>query len=211
MKILTIAFGAAALAVPAMASAATYLPTGPQLNVALSTVTGGGWTLCHQSTMAESFGNSAANTLAGCGGNRLLLAGRETGSSNLLALAQTTKVNALANTGASNNGVFTSSDGSDWFNADGWSWGFKPIGEAMDKFQCDFSPPVNGSVCIHTIAGVGGFSINGITGFSGNYERLVFTDLGAAVPEPSTWAMIVLGFGALGGAMRRRKVAVSYA
>ncbi len=29
----------------------------------------------------------------------------------------------------------------------------------------------------------------------------------AAVPEPSTWAMMILGFGIVGGAMRRRKLA----
>ena len=28
----------------------------------------------------------------------------------------------------------------------------------------------------------------------------------AAVPEPATWAMMIIGFGAIGGAMRRRKV-----
>lgn len=31
-----------------------------------------------------------------------------------------------------------------------------------------------------------------------------------AVPEPSTWAMMLLGFGAIGGAMRRRKVRPCY-
>ena len=32
--------------------------------------------------------------------------------------------------------------------------------------------------------------------------------LGAAVPEPATWGLMILGFGAIGGAMRvqRRKV-----
>jgi len=33
----------------------------------------------------------------------------------------------------------------------------------------------------------------------------------AAVPEPSTWAMMVGGFGLLGAAMRRRKVGVRFA
>ena len=36
----------------------------------------------------------------------------------------------------------------------------------------------------------------------------------AAVPEPATWAMLILGFGLIGGAMRRRRtmnVNVSYA
>lgn len=31
------------------------------------------------------------------------------------------------------------------------------------------------------------------------------------IPEPATWAMMIAGFGLVGGAMRRRKVAVSYA
>lgn len=32
-----------------------------------------------------------------------------------------------------------------------------------------------------------------------------------AVPEPSSWALMIIGFGAVGGAMRRRSVKVSYA
>lgn len=42
---------------------------------------------------------------------------------------------------------------------------------------------------------------------------LSFTTLAPAVPEPATWAMMILGFGAVGGAIRylRRKTTVSYA
>lgn len=32
----------------------------------------------------------------------------------------------------------------------------------------------------------------------------MFSLLGAAVPEPSTWAMMIVGFGMAGAAMRRR-------
>ena len=35
----------------------------------------------------------------------------------------------------------------------------------------------------------------------------VSLDIGAAVPEPSAWAMMILGFGALGAAARRRRAA----
>ena len=36
--------------------------------------------------------------------------------------------------------------------------------------------------------------------------------VGGAVPEPSTWALLILGFGSIGGAMRRRRnVAVKFA
>lgn len=38
-----------------------------------------------------------------------------------------------------------------------------------------------------------------------------FTLLNSGVPEPSTWAMMIVGIGLLGGAMRRRKVTVAYA
>ncbi len=38
-----------------------------------------------------------------------------------------------------------------------------------------------------------------------NY-RLTVTDVTAgAVPEPATWAMLIAGFGVIGGAMRRRR------
>ncbi len=34
---------------------------------------------------------------------------------------------------------------------------------------------------------------------------------GGGVPEPATWAMMIIGFGLVGGAMRRRATRVSYA
>ena len=39
--------------------------------------------------------------------------------------------------------------------------------------------------------------------------NLQFEDLGvsSAVPEPATWAMMLIGFGGIGGMMRRRKIA----
>lgn len=50
-------------------------------------------------------------------------------------------------------------------------------------------------------------------GSPGDYVR-VLTAATPAVPEPATWAMMLLGFGAIGGAMRARrrdKVSVAYA
>jgi PEP-CTERM motif len=41
--------------------------------------------------------------------------------------------------------------------------------------------------------------------------RLDTAPLTAAVPEPATWAMLVLGFGLIGAAMRRRSLNVTYA
>ena len=195
---------ASLIAIAAPSAAATYMPVGPQTNVALSTVTGGGWTLCYSALMGTPFGNSASTTLANCGrSGRIMLAGRETGSSNLLVLAQTAMSAAFANTGAANNGVFTASNGADWFYADDWSWGFKPIGVGFNKYQCDFNAMV-GSMCVHTLNFTGGFSINNIIDLNGSsdYEKLVFT---MAVPEPATWAMLIAGFGLVGATLRRRK------
>jgi len=52
--------------------------------------------------------------------------------------------------------------------------------------------------------------VNG--GSSTGFGNITTTTVGA-VPEPSTWAMMIIGFGALGLAMRRRRVrtTVSYA
>lgn len=38
------------------AAAAIYLPADPQLNVALSSITGGGWTQCYAAPMATFLG-----------------------------------------------------------------------------------------------------------------------------------------------------------
>ena len=54
---------------------------------------------------------------------------------------------------------------------------------------------------------------NGVSGRSG--AQLVLEVNNSAVPEPATWAMLLLGFGVVGGAMRsakrRQRLTVSYA
>lgn len=65
-----------------------------------------------------------------------------------------------------------------------------------------FTQNTGGSAAIQ-ISAAGGFNIDAFI------DNLVFTTTAppttAPVPEPSTWAMILLGFGALGTAMRRRR------
>jgi hypothetical protein len=41
-------------------------------------------------------------------------------------------------------------------------------------------------------------------GSRGGINATVTLDSVAAVPEPATWALMILGFGAVAGAMRRR-------
>ncbi|QYU69157.1 PEPxxWA-CTERM sorting domain-containing protein [Leptolyngbya sp. 15MV] len=50
-----------------------------------------------------------------------------------------------------------------------------------------------------------------LTGRAGNRMAVVsMAPLQAAVPEPATWAMMLLGFFLVGGALRQRKTQVSY-
>ncbi|WP_236697445.1 PEPxxWA-CTERM sorting domain-containing protein [Sphingomonas sp. Leaf357] len=200
--LLATTFAATITLAAAPAMAADYLPVGPQTNVALSTVTGGGWSLCYSASMGSAIGNSAAAAISNCTGDRLMLAGRVTGSDTLLALAQAPRADVLFDTGAANNGVFHLANGTNWFNADNWSWGFVGAGQSLTKYQCGIGP-ANGSMCIHTVNGAGGYSINGMYTSTG-YDKLVFQFVSGAVPEPATWGMMILGFGVVGAAMRRR-------
>ena len=67
-------------------------------------------------------------------------------------------------------------------------------------------------------AGTSDFVASSGSGFNNNsifYDISSFTLGASAVPEPATWAMMIGGFGMVGGAMRRtrrkQKVSVSYA
>lgn len=64
-----------------------------------------------------------------------------------------------------------------------------------------------GSITIPTSAGWQTLVVNGTTPNNGTYSGSIsFTPSAnqTAVPEPATWAMMVMGFGAVGFAMRRR-------
>lgn len=54
--------------------------------------------------------------------------------------------------------------------------------------------------------------VGGTTGGDAAFTgTLSFAAVVAAIPEPSTWAMMILGFGAVGYSMRRRKADVRFA
>ncbi|QMW24460.1 PEP-CTERM sorting domain-containing protein [Sandaracinobacteroides saxicola] len=45
---------------------------------------------------------------------------------------------------------------------------------------------------------------------SDNHTVGFFNDItGSAVPEPATWAMMIIGFGLVGSAMRRQRLALA--
>jgi hypothetical protein len=119
-----------------------------------------------------------------------------------------------------------------WVEDNGDSATFTALGQLF--FLGATGPVVSGALdsesgcCVHfanAIAGAQLTSGSGPISFSGiryvalvqdfddntakTYERTFFQFAGAsfriAVPEPSTWAMMLLGFGAVGFAMRRRR------
>lgn len=54
------------------------------------------------------------------------------------------------------------------------------------------------------------FTFRQVSG-GGQFDNIVLNDIAAAVPEPGTWAMMLGGFGLLGGAMRRRRAVAQFA
>ncbi len=80
-------------------------------------------------------------------------------------------------------------------------------------------PGFNAGFCPFTAQGVAFAGTARSIGFGGVANQIVFDDVTfgsvtpGAVPEPATWALMIGGFGAIGGTMRyrRRKTSVSFA
>jgi hypothetical protein len=70
----------------------------------------------------------------------------------------------------------------------------------------------NGNQQLGTTNGRVTFKFDGpVTGFilSSSQNSLEVSNVGVLVPEPSTWAMMILGFGGVGAVMRRRRLAIA--
>ena len=199
------------------ADAAVYLPTGPQTNVALSTVTGGGWSLCFRETYG-TYGTSISSALAGCSGSKLMMAGRMLESDQLIVLAQADLSDVTYFTGSGSNATHNA-NGTNWYYDPDYSWGFADGSQNVLRSSCDASGVFNGDsangdkrLCWHTGGGAlqGGWRAgnNVWLNSSPDYERVLFTFNGG-VPEPATWALMIGGFGIAGVALRRRRAVVA--
>ena len=74
----------------------------------------------------------------------------------------------------------------------------------------------NKNMTAHTVefadlGAITGFRFGTSVGGSQQFDNIVLNDVAAAVPEPATWAMMLGGFGLIGGAMRRRRASVQFA
>jgi hypothetical protein len=76
-------------------------------------------------------------------------------------------------------------------------------------------PTSNGTAWTYAISnlalGVGTYTVNlaGTTNMDGAFQGTVKFNLAGGVPEPATWGLMLLGFGLVGGSMRRRRAQVA--
>ena len=76
-------------------------------------------------------------------------------------------------------------------------------GQTWFNFSSTFTPVTSGPATLS-------FNFRGLGTTAADFaiDRVFVT---AAVPEPATWSMLILGFGLVGGAMRRRRTSVRFA
>lgn len=200
-------------------SAQSYLPVGPQTDVPVDTVTGGGWTECYRDTYNVDM--DADEVLAQCPGALLMLSCLPTGSDTLTLLAQAAREDVTFDTGNDNTDITHIANGSGWYfnntggGSEGFAWGFVRAGDSVEKDNCDTddSGANDERLCWHLDGG--GYRCGVTTSLNGSesFERIVYTAEGTIatdIPTLSEWGLIAMaGILGLAGLLvaRRRKAA----
>jgi len=154
-----------------------YAPAGVQANVAVSTVTGGGWSQCYLDTY--SINMSTSTVLGACTKARLMLACRPTGASTLQTLAWAARTAVTTDTGpGSTDFTTTTANNVQWYFDSAWSWGFLPVGDTFTHFTCDTTTTTDSSLrlCWDTTGTAGGYRCGTNRALAGStaFERIVY-------------------------------------
>ena len=189
-KLLLIALAALASAPVSVAGAAQpgYFPSGPQTNVPVSSLSG--WQECYSGPYNAT--TPMASVLSSCDGSYLMLGGSPESSTTLSVLAAAPRADVLFDTGHTN--TPHNANGSGWYFATDWSWGFAPQGQSIQRAQCD---AVAGALrlCWHTFpdpedpinfpaGGLNpGYRLGDLTfifqqGEGGDYTRHIYEEIG---------------------------------
>lgn len=78
---------------------------------------------------------------------------------------------------------------------------------APGQGHLSFAPGVSNAGGLILQWGPSGYNA-GLDNISFSYSSLSRSSIAAAVPEPTTWALMILGFGAVGASLRRRRPAL---
>ncbi|MBP6013223.1 MAG: PEP-CTERM sorting domain-containing protein [Alphaproteobacteria bacterium] len=174
-------------------AAPTYTPFGPQNDVSVATVAGGGWSVCYSATYATILGSDASSALANCTGDLLMLAGITTGGETYDVLAWAPRVDVLFDTGTGDSTTTHAANGSEWYYAATWSWGFAGLGDTVSKGQCDTNGGTERDrLCWHTLDFVGGWRSgdNTLLNESTEFTKVILQANSRPVPEPSTLMLL---------------------
>ena len=125
----------------ANAAGGTYYPSGPQVNVPLSTVTAGGWVLCWSedygtrgTTVSSILAGTAAGSVSSCDEKNIMLTGWAKADPTILpVLAVAPKVDVFTATTRDEPHLV---NGSYWYYTPDWSMGFSP-NATIAQNSCD--------------------------------------------------------------------------
>lgn len=131
---------------------------------------------------------------------------RPRGGTNIGGTIQTATADLLGSPITSNRQVIDiSTDGMDSSTSNLITQRNAAIAAGIDQINC-IGIGANAN-CSNVVGGIGAFSLNATTfdDFELALSNKIRTEVTGGVPEPATWAMMLLGFGAIGGAMRSRR------
>ena len=194
--LLSLAVAVASLGLVAPAMAATTISTDPLGTAPSGTVVCDGVTNC-----AGALSGTFTNFTTSLDGQWAALPGNST--SQIAVLAGNTAVLTL--------NQLISGFSLDWGSIDAYNYIDVFYAGGMQTFSGALIPPANGNQSLPATNQRVNFAFNGplnvsSIAFRSTQNSFEFDNvaINSAVPEPGTWAMMIFGFAAIGGAMRRR-------